>query len=94
MRKRIYPLILLFCTLAFADRVVIDTSMAASTSNDNREFEDRGSFGPYVECFRNNHEYFHTYFERKTGELRENDEFMLDYTTYFQPYVSLGITLF
>lgn len=256
MRKRIYPLILLFCTLAFANRVVIDTSMAASTSNDNREFEDRGSFGPYVEFnnvnmknveysykvngrkhdisvdntyiygasgslpltewfdiylmagyqylgishkprnidaayrdledwddffeapfdssdiegrheihtalfqlgfdfalplvmnykhqfmiklyafggavfgktffaddtkftspaiygyaygaglrtawhgfflsggFRNNHEYYHTYFERKTGELRENDEFMLDYTTYFQPYVSLGITLF
>ena len=256
MRKRIYTLILLFSTLTFADRVVIDTTMAASTNSEDREFEDRGSFGPYVEFnnikmknveysykvngrkhditvdntyiygasgslpltewfdiylmagyqylgvshkprnkdaaykdledwddffeapfdssdiegrheihtalfqlgfdfalplvmnykhqfmiklyvfggavfgktffaddtkftspaiygyaygagirtawhgfflssgFRNNHEYFHTYFERKTGTDRENDEFMLDYTTYFQPYVSLGITLF
>ena len=260
MRKRLFTLILLFSTLTCADRIVIDTSMATSTDNDYKEFEDRGSFGPYVEFsnikmknvnysykvsgikedinidntyiygasgslpltewfdiylmagyqylgishkprnrdkaykllaeeqefadeffdakfdstdiegsheihtalfqlgfdlalplvmnyrhqfmiklyafggavfgktffaddtkftspaiygyaygagirtawhgfflssgFRNNHEYFHTYFERKTGTDRENDEFMLDYTTYFQPYVSLGITLF
>ncbi len=44
--------------------------------------------------FRNNHEYFHTYFERKTTDNKEDDEFMLDFDTYFQPYVSLGITLF
>ncbi len=259
MRKRIFTLILLCCTLTFADRIVIDTSMATSTDNDYKEFEDRGSFGPYVEFnnvkmknvdysyrvngrrhdinidntyiygasgslpltewfdiylmagyqylgvshkprnreqafqdlaayddeddffdapfdstdlegrheihtalfqlgfdfalplvmnykhqfmiklyafggavfgktffaddtkftspaiygyaygagirtawhgyflsggFRNSHEYFHTYFERKTGTDRENDEFMLDINTYFQPYVSLGITLF
>ena len=256
MRKRILSLILLFSTLTFADRLVIDTTMAASTDSDYKDFEDRGSFGPYLEFnnikmknvdysykvngrkhtitvdntyiygasgslpltewfdiylmagyqylgvshkprnkdaaykdledwddffeapfdssdiegrheihtalfqlgfdlalplvmnyrhqfmiklyafggavfgktffgddtqftspaiygyaygaglrmawhrfflssgFRNSHEYFHTYFERKTGEVRENDEFMLDYTTYFQPYVSLGITLF
>ncbi|MBR5411918.1 MAG: hypothetical protein IK114_02595 [Fibrobacter sp.] len=260
MRKRIFTLILLFSTLTFADRIVIDTSMATSTENDYKDFEDRGSFGPYVEFsnikmknvvysykvngikedinidntyiygasgslpltewfdiylmagyqylgishkprnrdkayqllaeelefaddffeasfdstdiegrheihtalfqlgfdfalplvmnyrhqfmiklyafggavfgktffgddtkftspaiygyaygagvrmawhsfflssgFRNSHEYFHTYFERKTGTDRENDEFMLDFDTYFQPYVSLGITLF
>ena len=256
MRKRIFTLILLACSLTFADRIVIDTSMATSTASDYKEFEDRGSFGPYMEFnnvkmknvnyaykvngrkhsitldntfiygasgslpltewfdiylmagyqylgishkphnkeaayadleeyddffeapfdssdiegrhqihtalfqlgfdfalplvksykhqfmfklyafggavfgktffaddtkftspaiygyaygagarmawhgfflsggFRNNHEYFHTYFERKTGEFRDNDEFMLDYDTFFQPYVSLGITLF
>ena len=44
--------------------------------------------------FRNSHEYFHTYFERKTGDKQEDDEFMLDFDTYFAPYVSLGITLF
>lgn len=44
--------------------------------------------------FRNSHEYFHTYFERKTGKNKEDDEFMLDFDTYFAPYVSLGITLF
>ena len=49
MRKRIFTLILLCCTLTFADRIVIDTSMATSTDNDYKEFEDRGSFGPYVE---------------------------------------------
>ena len=49
MRKRIFTLILLFSTLTFADRIVIDTSMATSTDNDYKEFEDRGSFGPYVE---------------------------------------------
>ncbi|SHK36328.1 hypothetical protein [Fibrobacter sp. UWEL] len=43
---------------------------------------------------RNSHEYFHTYFERKISETRDGDEFMLDFDTYFQPYVSLGITLF
>ena len=34
MRKRIFTLILLFSTLTFADRIVIDTSMATSTDND------------------------------------------------------------
>ncbi len=43
---------------------------------------------------RNSHEYFHTYFERKTGDKKDGDEFMLDFDTYFVPYVSLGITLF
>ena len=260
MRKRFFTLILLFSTLTFADRMVVDTSMAAAVDSDVNEFEDRGSFGPYIEFnnikmsnvrysykvagnketinidnsyiygasgslpltewfdiylmagyqylgishkprnrdkafkdlakeldfaddffeakfdatdlegyhdihtalfqlgfdfalpvvmnykhqfmiklyafggavfgktffgddtkftspaiygyaygaglrtawhgfflstgFRNNHEYFHTYFERKTGNDREDDEFMLDFDTYFQPYVSLGITLF
>lgn len=44
--------------------------------------------------FRNSHEYFHTYFERKISETKDGDEFMLDFDTYFQPYVSIGITLF
>ena len=44
--------------------------------------------------FRNSHEYFHTYFERKTGKTKDEDEFMLDFDTYFTPYISLGITLF
>ncbi|MCF0225007.1 MAG: hypothetical protein HUK20_12120 [Fibrobacter sp.] len=44
--------------------------------------------------FRNSHEYFHTYFERKISETKDGDEFMLDFDTYFQPYISLGITLF
>lgn len=43
---------------------------------------------------KNGHEYFHTYFERKTGEKKEGDEFMLDFDTYFQPFITLGITLF
>jgi len=43
---------------------------------------------------KNGHEYFHTYFERKTSKTKEGDEFMLDFDTYFQPYISLGITLF
>lgn len=43
---------------------------------------------------RNSHEYFHTYFERKISETREGDEFMLDFDTYFQPFISIGITLF
>ena len=49
MRKRILSLILLFSTLTFADRLVIDTTMAASTDSDYKDFEDRGSFGPYLE---------------------------------------------
>ena len=44
--------------------------------------------------FRNSHQYFHTYFERKTTNDRKDDEFMLDFDSYFAPYVSLGITLF
>lgn len=43
---------------------------------------------------RNSHQYFHTYFERKISDKKDGDEFMLDFDTYFQPYVSLGITLF
>lgn len=43
---------------------------------------------------KNGHEYFHTYFERKTSDTKEGDEFMLDFDTYFQPFVTLGITLF
>ena len=49
MRKRFFTLILLFSTLTFADRMVIDTSMAASVDSEVNEFEDRGSFGPYIE---------------------------------------------
>lgn len=43
---------------------------------------------------RNSHEYFHTYFERKISETKDGDEFMLDFDTYFQPFISVGITLF
>ncbi|MCQ2105640.1 MAG: hypothetical protein MJZ26_07595 [Fibrobacter sp.] len=43
---------------------------------------------------RNSHEYFHTYYERKLSETKDGDQFMLDFDTYFQPFVSLGITLF
>lgn len=43
---------------------------------------------------RNTHQYFHTYFERKISDKKDGDEFMLDFDTYFQPFVSLGITLF
>ena len=43
---------------------------------------------------RSSHEYFHTYFERKLSDTKDGDEFMLDIDMYFQPYVSLGITLF
>lgn len=43
---------------------------------------------------RNSHEYFHTYFERKVSETKDGDEFMLDFDTLFQPFISLGITLF
>lgn len=43
---------------------------------------------------KNGHEYFHTYFERKTSKTKEGDEFMLDFDTYFQPFLSVGITLF
>ena len=257
MKKRILTLLSLFCTLSFADRIVVDTTMAASDNSEHLEYEDRGSFGPYVEFnnikmsnvtynykvhghkfdisidnsyiygasgslpltewldiylmagyqylgvshhprnseavyadmealsddffdapfdssdvdgrhqihtalfqfsldfslplvysykhqfmfklyafggalvgktffaddtqflspvlygytygagfrsalhgfflsagVKNSHEYFHTYFERKTGEKKEDDEFMLDINSYFSPYVSLGITLF
>ncbi len=44
--------------------------------------------------FRSSHEYFHTYFERQTGKNQDGDEFMLDFDTFFAPFVSLGITLF
>lgn len=44
--------------------------------------------------FRNSHEYFHTYFERKLSETKDGDEFMLDFNSYFKPYITLGITLF
>lgn len=43
---------------------------------------------------KNGHEYFHTYFERKTSRDKDGDEFMLDLDTYFQPFLSFGITLF
>lgn len=43
---------------------------------------------------RSSHEYFHTYFERKLSETKDGDEFMLDFDTNFQPFVSVGITLF
>lgn len=43
---------------------------------------------------RNSHGYFHTYYERKTGAKKDGDEFMLDYDTYFEPFVSFGVTLF
>lgn len=43
---------------------------------------------------RNSHEYFHTYYERKLSDTKDGEQFMLDFDTYFQPFVSLGITLF
>ena len=44
--------------------------------------------------FRSSHEYFHTYFERRLSDNKNGDEFMLDYDVYFQPFLSIGITLF
>ncbi|MCF0221183.1 MAG: hypothetical protein HUK19_02705 [Fibrobacter sp.] len=43
---------------------------------------------------RNSHEYFHTYFERKLSKTKDGDEFMLDFDTYVQPFISVGVTLF
>lgn len=43
---------------------------------------------------KNAHEYFQTNYERKVSETKDGDEFMLDFDSYFQPYVTLGITLF
>lgn len=43
---------------------------------------------------RNSHEYFHTYFERRLSETKDGDEFMLDFDTYVQPFISVGVTLF
>lgn len=44
---------------------------------------------------RTSHEYFHTYFERRVDhEPKEGDQFMLDFDSYFRPFISLGITLF
>ncbi len=43
---------------------------------------------------RSSHEYFHTYFERRVSETKEGDEFMLDFDTFFQPFISVGLTLF
>ena len=34
---------------AFADRLVVDTTMAAAEKSEHMKYEDRGSFGPYVE---------------------------------------------
>lgn len=43
---------------------------------------------------RSSHEYFHTYFERRLSSKKDGDEFMLDFDTYFQPFLTVGITLF
>ncbi|MCQ2124470.1 MAG: hypothetical protein MJZ25_09835 [Fibrobacter sp.] len=43
---------------------------------------------------RSSHEYFHTYFERRLSSTKDGDEFMLDFDTYFQPFLTVGITLF
>ncbi|MCL4102402.1 hypothetical protein SAMN05720766_11111 [Fibrobacter sp. UWH9] len=49
MFRKIITLSLCSLTLAFADRIVIDNSMAAAERSDIHEYEDRGSFGPYIE---------------------------------------------
>ena len=43
---------------------------------------------------RNTHEYFHTYYEQPISDKKENEEFMLDFDVFLQPYVSLTIDLF
>lgn len=43
---------------------------------------------------RNSHEYFHTYYERPISDNKDGDEFMLDFDSYFQPFVNLSIALF
>lgn len=43
---------------------------------------------------RCSHEYFHTYYERRVAETKDGDEFMLDFDTFFQPFLSVGLTLF
>ena len=43
---------------------------------------------------RNTHEYFHTYYEQPISDKKENEEFMLDFNAFLQPYVSLTIDLF
>lgn len=40
---------------------------------------------------RSTHFYWHTYYEKKTGELKENDSFMMDFNTMSSPFISLGI---
>lgn len=43
---------------------------------------------------RNSHEYFHAYYEQMISEVKDGDEFMLDFDTYLQPFVNLSIALF
>ena len=43
---------------------------------------------------RNTHEYFHTYYEQPISVDKEDEEFMLDYNAFLQPYVSFTIDLF
>ncbi len=42
---------------------------------------------------RNTHIYWHTYFEKKTGTLKDDDTFMLDYDTMAQPFFSMTFAL-
>ena len=43
---------------------------------------------------RNTHEYFHTYYEQPISDKKENEEFMLDFDAFLQPFVSFTIDLF
>lgn len=44
---------------------------------------------------RSTREYFHTNYERRVDhEKKDDNEFILDFNTYFQPFLSVGITLF
>ena len=49
MNKLFLTLCLSAITLTFADRVINDNTMAAAEHSEHGIFEDRGSFGPYVE---------------------------------------------
>lgn len=42
---------------------------------------------------RNTHVYWHTYFEKKTGTLKDEDSFMLDYDSMAQSFFSINFAL-
>lgn len=47
--KNIIFIALAVASLSFADKIVYDNSMAAAENSDVYEYQDRGSFGPYIE---------------------------------------------
>ena len=49
MNKFFVTFIMFMTGAAFADRLIVDTTMAAAEKSEHMKYEDRGSFGPYVE---------------------------------------------